>query len=71
MRSPGCKELHGPAYLGKCEKGREGVDMEILTGDQINGSLGDLARIEDVERCFGAIYLAVGHHCTVELSGLP
>lgn len=45
--------------------------MEIFAGDERNGSLGVLARIEDVERCFGAIYLDVDCRSTVGLSGLP
>lgn len=33
-----------------------------FAGEERNGFLGDLARIEDVERCFGTLDLAVGHH---------
>lgn len=42
-----------------------------FTGEEKNGFLGDLARIRALERCLGAIYLAVGCHFTTRLSGLP
>lgn len=39
--------------------------------EERNGFLGGLARIGDVERCLGAIYLAVVYHSPIRLSGLP
>lgn len=45
--------------------------MEILQGRKEMVSYGGLARIEDVKRCFGAIYLTVDCHSTVGLFGLP
>lgn len=42
-----------------------------FAGEEKNGFLGSLARIGDVERGLGAVYLAVGYHSTVRLSGLP
>lgn len=43
-----------------------------FAGEERDGFLGDLARIEDVERCFGTLDLAVGHHSSTKgLPGLP
>lgn len=43
--------------------------MEICKEER-DDFLGGLARTEDTELCFGAIFLNVGYHSTVGLPGL-
>lgn len=51
---------------------REGSGQQgDFAGNERNGFFGGLSRIEDVERCLGAIYLAVGYQSPAGLSGLP